>query len=120
MQRLLIVDDEQKVCECLQRFFSEKGYDASCASTGEEAIERFMRQPPDVVLLDIRLPGISGLEVLKRARDLCPATKVIMVTGSLDEGTEETAKVYGARAYITKPFDFSEITWEAVFSDSPA
>ena len=120
MQRLLIVDDEQKVCECLQRFFSAQGFEASCVFTGEEAIERLINQPPDVVLLDIQLPGVSGIEVLKRAKDLCPETKVIMVTGSVDAEREEEAMAYGARGYITKPFDFSQITWSSVFADSPS
>jgi DNA-binding response OmpR family regulator len=118
MQRLLIVDDEPKVCECLRLFFSAKGYAARCAYTGEQALESLLEDQPDIVLLDIGLPGLSGLEVLKRSRDLCPHAHVIMVSGYTDGETEETARAHGAKAYITKPFDFSDLTWAPVFSQN--
>ncbi len=116
MQRLLIVDDEPKVCECLRLFFSAKGYSASCAYTGEQALESLIEDQPDIVLLDVGLPDVSGLEVLKRSKDLCPQARVIMVTGYNDGEMEETARAHGAKAYITKPFDFSDLTWASVFT----
>ena len=117
MRRLLIVDDEQKVCECLKLFFNDKGFETSCANTGGEAVERLMDQQPDLVLLDIGLPDVSGIEVLKRARELAPYARVYMVTAHTDEDSEVEAKVYGAMGYITKPFDFSDVTWAPVFGD---
>ncbi len=117
MQRILIVDDEPKVCECLNEFFEAKGFESRCALTGEDAILQLMAGHPDVILLDIKLPGISGLDVLKRAKDLCPSSKVIMVTAMSDENSEETARAYGASGYIMKPFDFSPNTWATIFDD---
>jgi DNA-binding response OmpR family regulator len=116
-KRLLIVDDEPKVCECLKLFFMTKGFETSCAQTGADAVERLMGDQPDLVLLDIGLPDFSGLEVLKRARELAPYAKVYMVTAHTDENSEVEAKVYGAMGYITKPFDFSDVTWAPVFAD---
>ena len=114
-KRLLIVDDEQKVSECLQAFFSSKGFDATCAFTGEAALER-LGDCPDVVLLDIHLPGVSGLDVLKQAKTRCPTARFIMVSGSDNAEYEEEARRHGARGYIRKPFDFSDVTWAPVFS----
>ncbi len=117
MRRMLIVDDEQKVCECLKLYFESRGFDTMCAFTGQQAVDRLAEDQPDLVLLDIGLPDFSGIEVLKRARELCPYAKVYMVTAHTDEDSEVEAKVYGALGYITKPFDFSERTWEPVFGD---
>ena len=117
MRRMLIVDDEQKVSECLKRFFDSKGFETQCAFTGQEAVDRLAENQTDLVLLDIGLPDCSGLEVLKRARELCPFARVYMVTANWDEDSEVEAKVHGALGYITKPFDFSERTWAPVFAD---
>ena len=115
MKSMLIVDDEPKVCECLKTFFNAQGFSAACAYSGEEALDRMMAdQCLDLVLLDIGLPGISGIEVLKRVKDMCPTSRVVMVTAMNDDMFEEEARAYGADAYITKPFDFSPATWSAI------
>jgi DNA-binding response OmpR family regulator len=119
MRRMLIVDDQLDICGCLEDYFSARGFAVVSAFSGEQALQTLEHQPPDVVLLDILLPGLSGLEVLKRIRQLCPTAKVIMVT-ALDQGElRAEARRCGACGYITKPFDFSEATWSAVFTDSP-
>jgi len=118
MRRLLIVDDEPKICDCLKEFFSAKGFAVHVAFTGTDAIEHLMEQPVDVMLLDIRLPDMSGLEVLKRAKELAPEAKVIMVTALDKEEPKIDAKVYGAVSYVTKPFDLSDPTWDHVLSDT--
>lgn len=119
MRRMLIVDDEPKICECLQQFFSQKGFAVVYVCTGTEAIEWLMDQAADVILLDVRLPDMKGTEVLRRARELYPEIKAVMVTAMDNEEPRVDAKVYGACAYITKPFDFSETTWSPVFADFP-
>lgn len=111
---MLVVDDEPKICDCLKAYFAAKGFTVECASTGTEAIEWLMDHPVDVVLLDIRLPDMLGIEVLKRAKDLQPDAKVVMVTALDDEERAIEAKVYGACGYVTKPFDFFDLTWQAV------
>ena len=116
MRRMLIVEDERDVCECLQEFFSANGFSVASAFSGEEALEKLDADPVDVILLDILLPGISGLEVLRRAKAKHPNAKVVMVT-SLDQmDLRQEAHRCGAAAYVTKPFDFSPGTWSVVFS----
>ncbi len=111
MPRMLVVDDETKICDILKAHFSAKGFTVTCAYTGEEALESLMDAPVDVVLLDIRLPDMSGIDVLKRAKELCPDAKIIMVTAVDQEEPQTDAKIYGACGYVTKPFDFSDATW---------
>ena len=116
MRRMLIVEDEQDICDCLQQFFSARGFSVVSVFSGEEALDRLQEDEADVILLDILLPGLSGMEVLKRAKQLHPRAQVIMVT-ALDQDTlREQAHRFGASAYITKPFDFSERTWGIVLA----
>jgi len=116
MRRILIVDDEQDICECLRDFFSSRGFSVTMAYSGEEALERLSEGDVDVIVLDIVLPGISGLEVLRRAKQLRPSTKIVMLTGLSHCELRDYAHDCGARGYVTKPFDFSEQTWASVFS----
>ena len=116
MPRMLIVDDEPKICECLSTFFTAKGFTVKRALTGQEAIRRVKYDQPDVVLVDIRLPDMEGIEVLKRAKDLTPNARVIMVTALDNSEQRVEAERYGAAGYITKPFDFSALTWAPVFN----
>lgn len=113
--RMLIVEDELDVSGCLEDFFKGRGFLVDQAFSGEAALEQVERMgPPDAILLDILLPGVSGLEVLKRIKARHPTTCIVIVTGldRLDLRTE--AKLYGAAAYVTKPFDFSDDTWSSV------
>ena len=116
MQRMLIVEDEQDLRDCLKDFFSARGFAVAAVFSGEEAVEQLTKSAADVVLLDIVLPGVSGLEVLKLVKQLHPKMKVVMVTGVDQEDVRQTAKSYGAAAYIVKPFDFSDATWFPVFA----
>ncbi len=111
---MLIVDDERDVCDCLAQFFHTRGFIVITAFSGEEALELLAREDVDVILLDILLPGLSGLEILKRAKERSPRTRVIMVTALDEANLRREAWQYGAVAYVTKPFDFSETTWSAV------
>lgn len=104
--RLLLVDDETPVLEVLSEYFSTQGYAVQTASTGADALAAAHRDRPDLVLLDIRMPGMDGVEVLKRLRDLDPSLAVIMVTANEDMAlARETLKI-GAFDYVSKPFDF--------------
>ena len=116
MQRMLIVEDERDVAELLTDYFGSKGFSVASTFSGEEAIERLDQSPVDVILLDILLPGVSGLEVLRHAKVRHPDARVVMVT-SLDQmDIRQEAQSCGAAAYITKPFDFSAATWSVVLS----
>lgn len=110
-RRVLIVDDEQAVGRVLERFFTSRGLAVALAFSGEQALARLQEEAFDVVLIDILLPGIHGIEVLKQAKRRFPNAKVAMVTGLEDEGLRAKARVHGADAYVTKPFDFSDPVW---------
>ena len=117
-RRMLIVEDERDICECLQDFFQARGFEVGCAFSGEEALDRLARETVDVLLLDILLPGMSGLEVLRRAKELYPGVRAVMVTGLAREELAVEARQYGAAGFVTKPFDFSEDTWSAVLVEA--
>lgn len=116
MKRMLIVDDEPDLCDCLAQFFQTRGFVITVAFSGEEALEQLRAGGVDVALLDIKLPGIHGLEVLKQIKAQYPDSKVVMVTGLLQPELRMTANRYGACDYITKPFDFSDETWASVLA----
>ena len=105
--RILAVDDEASVLEVLGEYFAEQGYHVETANSGPEALARLGQARPDIVLLDVRMPGMDGLEVLKRLRNVDPTLPVIMVTANEDvDLARETLKL-GAFDYVSKPFDFS-------------
>lgn len=118
MPRMLIVDDEPDICDCLEQFFLAHGFTVLLAFNGETALQHLQQHPVDVILLDVRLPGMSGFDVLKRAKSLLPQARIIMVT-SMDLAEvkrDALAAAGGACAYVSKPFDFSEQTWAPVWS----
>jgi two-component system OmpR family response regulator len=107
-QKILIVDDEERISSLLSEWFRDK-YAIRVAADGQTAVEYATSDRPDVVLLDINIPKISGLEVLKRMRALYPKLPVIMVTGTSDEVAVTTALMRGAFAYVPKPFNLQYV-----------
>lgn len=103
MLRLLVVDDEVDICDFVKNFFKERNFDVSVAYDGKEAIGAIAASKPDIVLLDIKMPVMDGMETLKNIRKLDDTIKVIMVTAIEDADTAEEAKHRGASEYITKP-----------------
>jgi DNA-binding response OmpR family regulator len=106
MQRVLVVDDEPKAIELLQEFLTVKGYEVLTAPNGEEALRKVKEDRPHLILLDICMPKMDGLEVLKRVREIDQEVGVIMVTAVHEEETGRQALKLGAFDYITKPLDF--------------
>ena len=104
--RILIVDDEQSVREVLSEYFTEQGYTVETAGDGEEALAHVQRSTPDLVLLDVRMPGLDGVETLRRLRGIAPDLAVIMVTANEDVGLARDTLKLGALDYVAKPFDF--------------
>ena len=104
--RILIVDDEESVREVLSEYFVEQGYHVESAGGGEEALAIVQRSTPDLVLLDVRMPGIDGVETLRRMRGIAPDVAVIMVTANEDVGLARETLKLGALDYVAKPFDF--------------
>jgi len=104
MIKLLIVDDENGLCEDLRGFFKPLGYNAFIATNGEDALSILKKENPELVLLDINMPGMGGLEVLRRIKNISSKTKVIMITVSDDVDTKQKAKNLGADEFVKKPF----------------
>lgn len=105
-ETILIVDDEQDIRELVAYNLKKEGYQTLEASTGEEALRKAREQNPDLILLDLMLPGVSGLDVMKRLK-ADPAVKdvlVIMLTAKGEEADIVTGLELGADDYITKPF----------------
>jgi DNA-binding response OmpR family regulator len=107
--RLLIVDDEEPVREVLGEYFSGQGYQVETAGSGAEALERVQRRRPDLVLLDVRMPGLDGVEVLKRLREVDGRLPVVMITANEDEALARSMLSIGAFDYVAKPFDFGHL-----------
>ena len=118
-RRMLVVDDETALCKCLEQFFTLRGFTVTCAFSGEEAIARLNDAPVDVVLVDILLAGIHGIEVLKHAKQLYPRARVVMITGLEHDDLQAQAARHGADAYVIKPFDLDEKTWATVLQERP-
>jgi DNA-binding NtrC family response regulator len=109
MSRILIVDDEAPIREVLSTFLEEIGYEAHALADGESAINWLREEKPDLILLDVRMPGMSGLDVLKNARQLYPEMPVIMISGYADEDLAREALQEGAYDFFLKPFELSVI-----------
>jgi DNA-binding response OmpR family regulator len=111
MAKLLIVDDEVDVREFATNFFRKRKIEVVTASSGEEALSLLEKQKVDLVLLDIKMLGIDGIETLRRIRERDKNTKVIMVTGRKpeDEGSFDKCRELGATDYIHKPLKLDEL-----------
>jgi len=104
--KILVVDDEPPVGEILSEFFTPKGYEVICALGGLEGLSKLEKFQPDVVLLDVRMPDMDGITVLRRIRDANSRVGVLMMSGNTDsEAAKETLQL-GAFDYVLKPFDF--------------
>jgi DNA-binding response OmpR family regulator len=108
MRRVLIVDDDPKVCETLDRYLSHAGYATASALDGAKALELVQTFAPDLVVLDLMLPRISGLEVCRMLRETSPIP-IIMLTAKTTEHDKLTGLSLGADDYLTKPFSPREL-----------
>jgi DNA-binding NtrC family response regulator len=107
MGRILVVDDEVEACNVLEEFLSSKGHEVHTALDGPTAIGTFQEVQPQIVFLDMIMPGMGGLDVLKEIKKIDPDVTVIMVTVVTDhEQAKETLEL-GAYDYITKPVDLN-------------
>lgn len=111
-KKLLIIDDEAGIIEEIRDFFTEEGFEVRAADSGKDGIKLIHQFLPDVLILDIKLPDISGLEVLRTCKESSPATKVIVVTGYVDQGIIDEAERLGRDAFLQKPFDLMLIVEE--------
>jgi DNA-binding NtrC family response regulator len=107
--RILVVDDEMIVCESCKRILEEEGYEAETALSGKEAFEKMKANLFDIVITDLKMPGIDGMEVLRTFRKEYPDSIIIMITGFSTVETAVEAMKLGAFDYIPKPFTPDEV-----------
>ena len=107
--RVLIVDDEDELVSALEERLTLRGFDAKGVSTGAEALAYLVDGPCDVVLLDVKMPGLGGLEVMKRIKEKRPSPQVILLTGHSSAQDAEKGITLGAFDYLMKPIKIEEL-----------
>ena len=112
MLKLLLIDDEEPIRVALARSLRSDGYEVLTAENGEKGIEVFKEERPTIVLTDIKMPGMDGIEVLKRIKEISPRTEVIVITGTLYEDMDVTVQSLqlDASDFITKPITDEGLT----------
>ncbi|RAS73038.1 response regulator [Priestia endophytica] len=108
-ERILIVDDQYGIRILLTEVLQKEGYKTLQASNGFEAIDIAKERTPDLVLLDMKIPGMDGIEILKRLKELDDTVKVIIMTAYGELDMIQEAKDLGALTHFAKPFDIDEI-----------
>lgn len=106
---ILLIDDEEAFVTTLQERLEMRGFSARAAFDGQSGLDMIGEEPPDVVVLDLRMPGISGVEVLRRIRKQWPGLPVIMLSGHGSDMDFETCVHLGAAMYHKKPLDINTL-----------
>ncbi|GAI54383.1 unnamed protein product, partial [marine sediment metagenome] len=107
--KILLVDDESHVLELLSVAMEDEGYRILTANNGRKALDQLKKEEPQVVLLDIRMPDLDGVEVLRQIKEINKATSVIMMTAYGGMDTVVKAMQLGAYDYLTKPLDLKKV-----------
>ena len=107
--RILVVDDEPKICEFLGILLGREGYKTDSAFNAAEALARIEQNSYDLVLTDLKMPGMDGFELITRLKKIRPDLPVIMITGYATVETAVQALRYGVDDYVTKPFNIDEL-----------
>ncbi|MGD9723841.1 MAG: sigma-54-dependent transcriptional regulator [Pirellulales bacterium] len=108
MSRVLIVDDEESICWGLERLLGDTGHEVATAASAEEALISVAARPPDLVVLDVRLPGIDGLSAMRQLTDLAGPIPIVVITAFGNLEVAVTAMQNGAFDYLAKPFDLEQ------------
>ena len=106
---ILIVEDEHAVARGIQYALQQEGYEVTLATSGEEGLELATKSAPDLILLDVRLPGMDGFEVLRRLRASQVRTPILILSGLAELDAKIKGLGFGADDYLTKPFDAREL-----------
>jgi DNA-binding response OmpR family regulator len=107
--RVLLVDDEEEYVRALAERLELRSFDVRVALNGEQALGKLQDQEPDFVVLDLKMPGMDGMEVLRRVRKHHPRVAVVMVTGHGSDKDRDEALRLGARAYLQKPVQIDQL-----------
>lgn len=106
---LLVVDDDPRITNLVRRIFAYEGYSVAVAATGQEALDRTLERPPDLIVLDVLLPGIDGLEVARRLREAGDNVPILMLTARDAVENRVEGLAVGADDYLVKPFAPEEL-----------
>lgn len=109
MKRILIVDDEAGIVEESSEFLREEGYDVETADTGKDGIQKVLDYKPELIILDMKLPDMSGIDVLRVIRKELVAAKVIVNTGYVDQKLIDEAEALGRDVFLQKPFNLERL-----------
>ncbi len=109
LSQILLIDDESHNREALSLLLANAGYQVQTAESGEMALEILQKTPFEIVITDLFLPGVNGIDILKRVKEDSPYTNVILITGNASAETAVEAMKEGAFDYITKPFNFEKL-----------
>ena len=109
MAKVLVADDERSICQAFVQFLNAEGHEALTASNGEEAVNKVTQEQPELVFLDIQMPGMDGLQSLKQIHEHTPGLPVIIMTAYGTMQTAIEAMQFGAFDYLTKPVDLTQI-----------
>ena len=104
MAKILVIDDEQSIRELLNTLLHRKGYDVVLAESGKKGLELFRRERPDVMVLDLKMPGMDGLTVLQQVRSLEPKQPVIILTGAGTAEEKQQVRALGVTEFVEKGF----------------
>jgi len=110
MAKILVVDDDLDMCQIISDILKEEGYSVNSSNTGEDALMKIKKNHYDLLVLDYRLNGISGLVVLEKALQMMPSLKIIMISAFGSDSTKTKARELGAVDFIDKPFDIKILT----------
>src|SRR4051794_24601288 len=108
-RKLLVVDDDEAGCRLLKAIFTRQGFEVVMAHDGESGLASASSDAPDVVVLDLQLPGVDGFGFLERMRSTSPATPIVVLTGNSEVKSAVRATQLGAFDYLTKPLNHDEI-----------
>lgn len=107
--KVLVIDDSGLARKNLRRMLQAAGHEVVEAQDGMAALEMYFAEKPDVVLLDLVMSGMYGLDVLKKLRDLDPQARVVVVSADIQTPSRDLAREYGAGAFLSKPVEESEV-----------
>ena len=108
-RKILLVEDEAVVRESVRDWLIEDGYDVDVAESGEEALKKIKKEEFGVIVLDLKLPGIDGLQVFEQAKELKPEMKGVIITAYPSEETKQKARRLGLMDYLAKPFKVEDL-----------
>jgi CheY-like chemotaxis protein len=107
--RILIVDDDAAITATFENILGGEGYEVATATDGDQAIDLAARRPFDVVLLDLVMPGIDGLDALRRLRGVAPRARIVILSAYIEPDREAEAFRLGAEAVLSKPPDLNKL-----------